>query len=77
MCLQQGIDKEATVIDHITPHKGDYNLFWDIHNMQSLCYSCHSGIKKQQELHGYSQAVGADGIPLDKNHPWNRGKGKG
>lgn len=31
----------ATVIDHIVPHKGDSQLFWDESNWQSLCKKCH------------------------------------
>ena len=32
----------ATDVDHITPHKGDPDLFWDPNNWQSLCHECHS-----------------------------------
>ncbi len=31
----------ATVVDHITPHKGDMELFWDTANWQGLCKPCH------------------------------------
>lgn len=31
----------ATVVDHVTPHKGDQRLFWDRRNWQPLCASCH------------------------------------
>lgn len=31
----------ATVVDHIVPHKGDYDLFWDEKNWQALCKKCH------------------------------------
>lgn len=31
----------ADVVDHITPHRGDYILFWDATNWQSLCKRCH------------------------------------
>jgi 5-methylcytosine-specific restriction protein A len=31
----------AIVVDHIIPHKGNYKLFWDKSNWQSLCKSCH------------------------------------
>ena len=31
----------ATVVDHIIPHKGDYELFWDKNNWQSLCKRHH------------------------------------
>ncbi|MGE5417491.1 MAG: HNH endonuclease [Acidobacteriota bacterium] len=32
----------ATEVDHIVPHKGDWQLFWDKSNWQSLCKPCHS-----------------------------------
>lgn len=33
----------ATVVDHIVPHKGDVNLFWDsAGNWQALCAPCHN-----------------------------------
>ena len=31
----------ATVADHIIPHKGNLELFWDEGNLQALCKSCH------------------------------------
>lgn len=31
----------ATVVDHITPHKGDAGLFWSRDNWQSLCKRHH------------------------------------
>lgn len=31
----------ATVVDHIIPHKGDKELFWDSANWQPLCKPCH------------------------------------
>jgi 5-methylcytosine-specific restriction protein A len=29
------------VVDHIIPHKGDKDLFWDSNNWQPLCKTCH------------------------------------
>lgn len=48
-CLEQGRVVEAKVVDHITPHRGDDTLFWDIDNHQSLCSPCHSSTKQQEE----------------------------
>ena len=31
----------ATILDHITPHRGDSDLFWDVGNVQGLCKRCH------------------------------------
>lgn len=32
----------ATQVDHIEPHRGDQDLFWDDANWQGLCHGCHS-----------------------------------
>lgn len=32
---------QATIVDHIIPHRGDQQLFWDHDNWQSLCKPCH------------------------------------
>jgi 5-methylcytosine-specific restriction protein A len=39
ICAQCGAP--ATVTDHIIPHKGDMDLFWDRFNHQPLCKRCH------------------------------------
>lgn len=39
----------AAVVDHITPHKGDQDLFWNQDNWQRLCTPCHSGAKQREE----------------------------
>lgn len=39
----------ATVVDHITPHRGDSLLFWNFQNLQSLCHTCHASVKQMQE----------------------------
>jgi 5-methylcytosine-specific restriction protein A len=31
----------ATEVDHIVPHEGDYERFWDQLNWQGLCGTCH------------------------------------
>ncbi|MCG8990866.1 HNH endonuclease [Laribacter hongkongensis] len=49
MCLAEGRTVAATVVDHITPHRGDQRLFWDSSNWQPLCASCHSGAKQREE----------------------------
>lgn len=70
LCEAAGRDTPATVADHIKPHHGDYDLFWSQDNWQAVCPTCHSGTKRIEEKHGYSQAAGADGNPLDPRHPW-------
>jgi|SRR5690606_29362443 len=41
-CKAKGRVTEATVVDHIVPHRGDMKKFWDTGNWQSLCAPCHS-----------------------------------
>jgi 5-methylcytosine-specific restriction endonuclease McrA len=41
ICLQKGVYKKATVVDHIIPiRKGGERL--NPENFQSLCHSCHA-----------------------------------
>lgn len=40
-CLKENRVVEATVVDHIVPHRGDNVLFWDKSNWQPLCKRCH------------------------------------
>jgi 5-methylcytosine-specific restriction endonuclease McrA len=75
LCWVIDRDTPATIVDHIKPHGGDPDLFWDENNWQPLCASCHSGKKRLQENRGHSAAAGLDGTPLDAMHPWNRGRG--
>ena len=35
-------DEPATDVDHIEPHRGDTEKFYDENNLQTLCKSCHS-----------------------------------
>ena len=36
MCAKDGRTTAATVVDHIIPHKGDQQLFWDTDNWQTM-----------------------------------------
>ena len=40
-CERQDWVTKATVVDHIIPHKGTLELFWDESNLQPLCKRCH------------------------------------
>lgn len=72
MCELDGRIMAATVVDHIVPHKGDQQLFWDQSNWQPLCERHHNAAKQKQERTGFSSAVDDDGWPTDSNHPANR-----
>jgi 5-methylcytosine-specific restriction enzyme A len=65
MCLAAGQIEAATVCDHITPHRGDPDLFWS-GPFQSLCATCHSLFKQSEERGGVKHLHGCDeqGEPL-------------
>ncbi len=41
ICLRNGRYVQATVVDHIIPHRNRPELMWDESNFQALCKSCH------------------------------------
>lgn len=41
-CYSCGSSSEA--VDHITPHKGDVEIFWKQDNYIALCNSCHNTV---------------------------------
>ena len=48
-CARAGIRTRATDVDHIRDHKGNWAVFTDRSNLQSLCHSHHSQ-KTAQDL---------------------------
>ncbi|WP_256371941.1 hypothetical protein [Roseivivax sp. THAF197b] len=37
------------MVDHVIPHRGDMQLFWDRTNWQALCAHHHNAHKQRQE----------------------------
>ena len=70
-CADRGVVTPATVVDHVEPHRGNWNLFV-LGELQSLCKACHDSRKAIIEARGYDIAIGADGWPTDPRHPANR-----
>lgn len=62
----------ASLADHIVPHRGDMRLFFDLTNLQASCKHCHDSHKKRAENRDYDGAVDSFGWPVDENHPANR-----
>lgn len=61
-CQEIGMRTKATVLDHITPHKGNREAFFDRSNLQPLCKTCHDSHKKRMEMSGrVVKRVGVDG----------------
>lgn len=62
-CLAMEVVEPATVVHHVTPHKGDPDLFWN-GPFESLCKPHHDS-DGQHEDHGRTVVrYGADGWPL-------------
>jgi 5-methylcytosine-specific restriction enzyme A len=74
-CQRQGKASPVQVVDHIKPHKGDEDLFWDQDNWQPLCKHCHDVLKQTKERRGLMPGHGLDGLPIDGDHPWLAGGG--
>lgn len=69
LCKQSEKIVTACIVDHVIPHKGNLDLFWDDENLQSLCKTCHDVTKQRQEHRGYVQGCDTSGIPLSRmNH---------
>lgn len=71
-CLNRGHLTPASVVNHRTPHKGDWALFMDPGNHESSCKPCHDGEIQREEARGFVAGCDEDGRPIDPNHPWNR-----
>ena len=68
--LQAGRDHpRSAVVHHLKAHKGDLELFFDLNNLQSVCWTCHSGDIQSTEALGYDRTIGNDGWPVDPKHP--------
>lgn len=53
-CMETEKLTPAAVVDHIIPHKGNPELFWDTDNWQSLC-TLHHNIKTVMEDGGFGR----------------------
>jgi 5-methylcytosine-specific restriction enzyme A len=71
MCRLVGHVCAANVVDHIRPHRGDEERFFDRSNWQSLCAACHDIRKQRAEARGYTDTLDGDGWPVDPMHPAN------
>lgn len=71
MCGQMGKIEAATVVDHITPHKGNKELFY-AGPFQSLCALHHNSTKARIEHSGVQIGGDVNGQPIDNNSHWYR-----
>lgn len=49
MCGRLEGNTSQLVADHIRPHRGDDELFWQRANVQCVCKPCHDGAKQAME----------------------------
>ncbi len=54
----------ATVVDHVVPHKGDADLFWDRDNWQPCCKWHHDVVKQALERQFASGSIGRTALRL-------------
>ena len=72
-CKAEGVIRQANVVDHIKPHKGDMELFWNESNWQALCKPCHD-TKTATEDGGFGNtkskkiSFDSNGMPIGKHH---------
>lgn len=52
-CKRMDAGPGAMVADHIRPHRGDRDLFFDAANLQCLCKPCHDKDKQSEERRGW------------------------
>ena len=65
LCLEAGRVTSATVADHVTPHREDYNAF-RLGQLRSLCADCHNRLDRTNSPRA---PVREDGTPTDPSHP--------
>lgn len=63
MCLEAEVVTEATVADHVVPHRGDPDLFWN-GRLQSLCERHHNRDKQAEESGRQVVRFDAGGWPI-------------
>lgn len=77
-CAEQGIVQAASVVDHVTPISAGGPAFPGLDGLRSYCPPCHNAKTFHVDRRGRARApikgCDADGIPLDPDHPWRRGR---
>ncbi len=61
VCEAAGRVTEATQTDHIIPHAGNYERFWNVENWQAICDSCHAKKTRTESGEGGSFFTAGDG----------------
>jgi 5-methylcytosine-specific restriction endonuclease McrA len=51
-CKRIVASKGEAIADHVRPHRGNEERFWDMANLQCLCKACHDSIKQAEDRGG-------------------------
>ena len=70
--MRQGEIVRATTVNHRKAHEGDWALFVDPDNHESVCKECHDQVIQAEEARGFAIGNDISGRPIDPDHPWNR-----
>lgn len=70
---KRGYVQIATVVDHITPHKGDKKLFWDKTNWQPLCKPCHDRKTQTEDRGGWNYQSQSSKANMQSINPFFEG----
>lgn len=82
LCRAEGRYTPASDVDHIRPHRGNDDLFWDQSNWQPLCHKCHSQKTAREDGRWGDQAEadgerGGDRPPGGRSDPQRKGRETG
>ncbi len=66
-CKAVGRVTPATLVDHVEPHRGDMDKFWDVSMWQSSCRWHHDVVKKHLEWLFDRGKVTVDDLHLDSS----------
>lgn len=64
-CEAAGLIVAAELVDHVEPHKGDSDKFWDTSKWQSSCRWHHDVVKQRLELMWSRGAISDDALWLN------------
>jgi 5-methylcytosine-specific restriction enzyme A len=68
-CQANGVIVPATMVDHVVPHKGNPDVFWNKADWQSLCDWCHKAIKASVEYSWLNKQATIASLRLNRKHP--------
>ncbi|AKR57134.1 holin [Devosia sp. H5989] len=66
-CEAAGLVIEASLVDHVEPHRGDQSKFWDSKHWQPCCQWHHDVVKQRLETMWDRGDIGADALWLNSS----------